>query len=267
MTHSDPPNLIVSGDWLAEHLDDPDLVIVDVRPEDHYAAGHIPGARNLDLYPLKILQSDPDAIASWVKTMESAFQNVGIAHNSRVVFYEDISGMSAARGVWLMYALSIGDGAMLDGGLSAWRAAGDPISIEPVSAASSELNATLNPEMFITADEILRHINEPEDDRTIIDTRNQLEWIQGTIPSARHLEWVNHLNHDGTFKPVAELRDMYSALGLAPDGAAITFCATGYRAAHTWLVLKMLGYENVSAYAPSWTEWGSRRDLPVEDTR
>lgn len=267
MTSNQDMDLIVSASWLADHLNDPDLVIVDVRPEDAYAAGHIPGARNVDIYPYKILESDTARVDAWVRVMEGVFQKLGVSHDSRVVFYEDISGTSAARGVWLMHALSIGQGAMLDGGLAEWLRAGNPLSTAPAQPEPSDITATLNTDLFATADEILEQVQDESTGGTIIDTRADLEWMQGTIPTARHLEWTNHLNPDGTFKSIDELRDLYEEFGLERDERAITFCASGYRAAHTWLVLTMLGYGNVSNYAPSWGEWGHRNDLPVAPTR
>lgn len=260
MTHL--PDLIVSADWLAVHRDD--VVIVDVRPADHYAAGHIPGARHLDLYPIKILDSDPDLIAAWAGQVQAAFRELGIRNGDRVVFCEDISGTTAARGVWLMCALSIGDGAMLDGGLSAWTRAGHPIDTAPVETTPSDLTVRVDPARFATADEVLEATAGAG---VIVDTRGELEWLQGTIPTARHLEWVHHLRPDGTLKPADELRAMYRELGLAPDDAIVTFCASGYRAAHTWLVLTLLGYGKVRNYAPSWGEWGRRPDLPIASTR
>lgn len=261
----DTMDVVVSTDWLAEHLEDPDVIVIDVRPADQYAEGHIPGARNIDIYPLKILDSDANRISAWVETVTHAFERAGIAHSSRAVFYEDISGTTAARGVWLMCALGIGEGAMLDGGLSAWERAGRPVSTEPGIAEPTSLDTRLDTGLFATADDILSSIDG--DETTIIDTRADLEWMQGTIPSARHLEWVHHLNPDGTLKSRGELLALYEEFGLNPDGDAITFCASGYRAAHTWLVLTMLGYDNVRNYAPSWGEWGRRDDLPIAATR
>lgn len=263
MTHDNAADLLVSVDWLVEHLDDPTLVIIDVRPADQYGQGHIPEARNLELYPLQILDSDPAAISAWVRTVESAFQQVGISHDSRVVFYEDISGTTAARGVWLMQALSIGSGAMLDGGLFAWQAAGHQTDSAPVSAHQSSVTAKLNDDVFATATDVTRQIDASDPQHTIVDTRNDIEWAQGTIPTARHLDWVNHLAPDGRLRPVDELRTLYEDFGLMPDTHAITFCGSGFRAAHTWLVLCLLGYKNVKNYAPSWGEWGRREDLPV----
>jgi thiosulfate/3-mercaptopyruvate sulfurtransferase len=258
--------LVVSIDWLAARMDDPDLVVVDVRPADQYAAGHIPGARHLDLYPYKILDSDPNQIEAWVRALEAAFRNLGIRHDAQTVFYEDVSGATAARAVWLMHALQIGEGAMLDGGLIAWSRAGCPLSTEPVSNEPSDITATLDPASFATAADVLA-AGQAASGIAIIDTRGATEWAQGTIPSARRLEWVHHLEPDGTLKPADELRLLYDTFGLDPDDQAITFCASGYRAAHTWLVLKLLGHERVSNYAPSWGEWGRHPELPIEPTR
>jgi thiosulfate/3-mercaptopyruvate sulfurtransferase len=261
---TDPLDLIVTADWLAAHRNEPNLVVVDVRPADSYDAGHVPGARHIDLYPMKLLDSDPGRIAAWVEAMQAAFRRLGIVQGDRVVFYEDYSGTTAARGAWLMCALSIGKGAMLDGGMAAWMVAGHRIDTAPVEVAPSEVTARLDPALFATASDVL---DATESDGAIVDTRGALEWIQGTIPTARHLEWTHHLNPNGTLKPLDELRAMYEGLGLSPDDEIITFCASGYRAAHTWLVLTMLGYANVRNYAPSWGEWGRRPDLPVAPTR
>lgn len=254
---------IVSVEWLAQHISDRGIVVVDVRPQDHYDADHIPGARNLDLYPLKILDSDPAAIDRWVLTMQEAFRTLGISHDDRVIFYEDLSGTSAARGVWLMEALSIGRGSLLDGGLAAWRSTGQPVSTEPASVAPSDITLSLNRDLFATAPDILDNLDSGSPAR-IVDTRNDLEWMQGTIPSSTHVEWTAHLTPEGTFKPLDELRALYRNIGLSPDDDVTTFCASGYRAAHTWLVLSELGYKNVRNYAPSWGEWGHRADLPIE---
>jgi thiosulfate/3-mercaptopyruvate sulfurtransferase len=263
---SSPLDLVISVDWLATRLAEPGLVVVDVRPVDQYAAGHIPGARSIDLYPMKILDSDPAAIDTWVRRVEAAFRRLGIDHEDRVIFYEDFSGTTAARGVWLMHALTIGEGAMLDGGLTAWQRAGHAVSTVPVSMEPSTVTARLDHALLATADEILASIDDGRG-TTVIDTRGDLEWAHGTIPTARHVEWSQHLRADGTLRPIDELRELYRRLDLTPDGEAVTFCASGYRAAHTWLVLRMLGHTNVRNYAPSWSEWGRRGDLPIERTR
>lgn len=260
--------VVVSLDWLVAHLDDPELVIVDVRPRDHFAAGHIPGARTLDLYPLKLLASDPETIDAWVATVETALERAGIGHNDRVVFYEDFSGTVAAPAVWLMHALSITPhAALLDGGLTAWLQAGQAVSTEPAQVQPTSLTARLDTSQLATASDILTSLGDDADRTTIVDTRSDLEWMQGTIPGARHLEWVRHLTPDGRLRSPDELRALYREAGIAPDQPAITFCATGYRAAHTWLVLRLLGNDAVRNYAPSWAEWGRRGDLPIESPR
>ncbi len=257
------PERIVSVEWLVAHSDDTNVVTVDVRPQDQYNAAHIPGARNLDIYPLKILDSDPAAIDGWAATMQHAFRGLGIRHDDHVIFYEDISGTSPARGVWLMEALSIGHGSMLDGGLAAWHGAGHPLSTDPVSVTSSGITVTLNRDLLATAPDIVDSLEGDRETR-FIDTRNQLEWMQGTIPTSSHLDWTAHLDPAGKLKPMDEIRAMYEELAVSADDEVVTFCASGYRAAHTWLVLSELGYDHVSNYAPSWGEWDQRTDLPVE---
>lgn len=256
--------LLVSVDWLMDYTDDPTTVLVDVRAEDQFHAGHLPGARNLELYQLQVLDSASSAIDAWLAAVQSAFREAGIPQDAHVVFYEDISGTTAARGVWLMDALTLGKGSMLDGGLLAWQEAGHDVHTESDATTPTSITATMNWNAFATDDDVMTSVQDPDDNALILDTRNDIEWSQGTIPTSRHLEWVNHLNRDGKLKSTEELRDLYRGLEVGPETSVITFCGSGYRAAHTWMILKMLGVDDVQNYAPSWAEWGKRQDLPIE---
>src|SRR5688572_18808519 len=110
-----PLSPIVSIDWLSKHLNDPDLLLVDVRPAMAYAAAHLPGAISVDLAPAKLSSSSPEALEAWREQLREVIQSAGITPDRTVVFYEDISGTMAPYGVWLLDAAGLGNGAMLDG--------------------------------------------------------------------------------------------------------------------------------------------------------
>ena len=254
---------LVDAAWLLAHRDKPDVRVVDVRAPDAYALGHIPGAVNIDIYKLKLRSSAPEAIATFDDEMAQALGALGLQPGDRVVFSEDFSGTSAARGVWLWDYLGLGDSAMLDGGLRAWAAAGGAITTSATTAEPALLRTTPDRSTLATASGIMASIRGEGEPVQIIDTRNDLEHLSGTIPGSVHLEWIYNLNPDGTFRPVEELAELYGSAGITPDRETVTYCASGFLAAHTYVALKLLGFPRVRNYAPSWKEWSSRDDVEI----
>lgn len=259
-----PEEVIVSVDWLRNHFDDSRVRVVDVRPLPQYAAGHIPGALHSGVAAIKLTSSAPAAIAEFEQHISRELQRIGIVPEERVVFYEDVTGTAAARAVWLLDYAGQKGGALLDGGLVAWIEAGGQLSTEHVTAKPSDTDFTLDRSVLATADEIVVHLRN--DSAVLLDTRADQEYDQSAIPGARHIEWINHLTPRGALRSPAEIRALYAAHGLTfpQSEPVITYCASGYRAAHSYVVLKALGQQAVTNYAPSWGEWGARVDLPKE---
>ena len=256
---------IVSVDWLRARLGDERLVVVDARPPRAYLHGHIPGARNSDVYALKLADSREATLADWVERSVAELRRLGVRAGDRVVFYEDISGTTAARGVWMMDALGIGNAAILDGGWFAWRRANGGESIDPPGQAEpGVVEAAPDPSVMASADEILAALRDDPPAIRVLDTRAEEEWDDGTIPTAIHLEWSETLNPDGTFLSPDELRRRvrWDGIDLDDPRPVVAFCGSGYRAAHGYLALRSLGVP-AKNYAPSWNEWSRRGDLPI----
>ncbi len=158
---------------------------------------------------------------------------------------------------------------LLDGGFDAWRGAGLPVARDAQAPKASAFEYEAVRGRAATYQDMLDAIDVPG--KVILDTRSEKEWLGtdkraargGTIPSAVHLDWVNHLTADGRLKPADAMQTMFEARGVTADKEVLAFCNTGYRSAHAYLVLRMLGYPRVRNYVGSWQEWGNRASCPV----
>jgi thiosulfate/3-mercaptopyruvate sulfurtransferase len=242
---------IVTAAWLDEHRGDASLKIVDVRPIEQYMNGHIPGAISLDVMSTRLLSSAPEAVTQWKQALEQLFRNAGIETTDTLVAYEDISGTTAAYATWLGDVAGLAGSALLDGGFNAWLASGHEISTDPVQPTPGSFTLTVNEVVIATAQTLANAIAN-EEPIQIVDTRTDQEFATATIPGANHLEWTRTLNPD------------YEDRGfdLDSDAPITTFCGSGLRAAHSYVVLKQLGVKQPQNYGPSWSEWGRQPQLP-----
>lgn len=178
--------------------------------------------------------------------------------------------MRAARGLWFLEYLGHENVNVLDGGIQAWREAGYPITTEATSPEPSQFKTAERRELLATANDVLDSLGK---ERTrILDTRSDAEYMGkniraargGAIPGAIHIEWTQNLDKNGKYKSAAELKAMYEEAGITPDKEVIPYCQGGYRSAHTYLALRLIGFPKVRNYLGSWKEWGDRLDLPIE---
>jgi thiosulfate/3-mercaptopyruvate sulfurtransferase len=159
---------------------------------------------------------------------------------------------------------------MLDGGFSAWVANGLTVSREAAPPPDSDWIGTREAHTLGTWREVRNALGRS--DVVLLDTRTDGEYRGstvrarrgGAIPGAVHIEWTRNLTPAGDFKPAGELQKMYADAGVTPDREVITYCQGGYRAAHSYVALRLLGYPRVRVYVGSWKEWGDREELPVE---
>jgi thiosulfate/3-mercaptopyruvate sulfurtransferase len=244
-------------------------VVIDTRPFEDYEGGHIPRARHIDLFRLRLKDSSEAAVSAFNQTMEHVLADAGVTPDSKVVFYEDNSGMRAARGVYLMEYYGFARSAILDGGVEAWCESGGELTGELPKVSAGDFTARPVEEFLATCQYILNSLER--EDAVLLDARRPTEYsgeeVRGTrgghIPRAVHIEWKENLDDRGAFKSAEALSALYAVHGVTPDKEIITYCQGGYRSSNTWLALKLIGYPRVRNYLASWAEWSDRTDTPV----
>ena len=252
------PGLFVTPTWLAENLDAANLRLLDLRPGDEYAAGHIPGAIQIDL---GLLAAPVDGVPGMVLGPEAyaaVMGQLGIDADTAVVVYDGNWGMPSARVVWTLAYYGHAGAAILSGGWDRWSEAALPTTQAVTLPTPARFEP--RPTAHHLADLAYVHARLDAPDVVVVDTRTRNEYAAGHLPNAVSWDWMNAVPMEGwdAVRPADELVAELTALGVTPDKEIITYCRSGARASHTYAVLRHLGYPRVRNYDGSWLEWSAR---------
>jgi thiosulfate/3-mercaptopyruvate sulfurtransferase len=278
----DDPKTLVSTDWLAAHLKDPDLRLLDAswylpdagrNARAEYQAAHIPGARFFDIDEIADLRSNLPHMAPPPEKFIARMRAMGVGDGHQVVVYDGAGLFSAARVWWLFRLMGKTDIAVLDGGLPKWRAEGR--EIEDMPPIVKDRHMTVSRQNHLVKDvtqvahaaklaeaEIVDARGAPRFKGEVAEPRPGLR--AGHIPGAKNVPYATVLNGDGTMKSVPELKQVFEAAGVNLSKPVITSCGSGVTAAVLSLALERMGHRNHALYDGSWAEWGMYDDLAVE---
>jgi thiosulfate/3-mercaptopyruvate sulfurtransferase len=271
--------VLVTTDWLAEHLNDQDVVVAEVDENtDLYEEGHIAGA--MKLHWRDDLQDPVERDLVDKPSFERLMSERGISNDTTLVLYGDKNNWFAAYAYWYLKIYGHQDVRILDGGRQKWADESREFTTDAPQPRQAEYQAGERDESIRTYRDTVRG-EIGEESKALIDVRSPQEYAgdlvappgyeqegaqrAGHIPTASSIPWATAVRDDGTFKSADELRELYESKGVTPEKQVTAYCRIGERSAHTWFVLReLLGYENVKNYDGSWTEWGNLVDVPIE---
>ena len=275
----------VGADWLAEHIDDPEIQIIDARmaspgQEDRnvaqeYLNGHIPGAVFFDIEALSDHTSPLPHMLPRPETFAVAMRELGVNQDKHLIVYDEGNLFSAPRAWWMLRTFGVEKVSILGGGLAGWLR--DDLLLEEgaVELPEGEFNAAFNPEAVVKVTDVL--LASHENTAQIIDARPATRFNaevdeprpglrRGHIPGALNVPWTE-LVREGELKTTYELDAIFFGRGVSYDKPIIVSCGSGVTAAVVLLALATLDVPNVKLYDGAWSEWGARADLPVEPVK
>ncbi len=269
---------LVSCDWVAAHLNDPEVRLVEVDVDtEAYAQGHIEGAVGWNWTTQLQDQRRRDILSR--EAIEELLAGSGVGDDTHVVLYGDNNNWFAAYALWLLELYGHESASLMDGGRVKWLAESRPTTTTAPQVPRASYHASeADPALRARRDDVLGALGG--DGPQLVDVRSPAEFSGeviappgmsesaqrgGHIPGAKSIPWARAVNEDGTFRSADELRQLYGDAGVREGDSTIVYCRIGERSSHTWFVLRhLLGYGDVRNYDGSWTEYGSLIDVPIE---
>jgi thiosulfate/3-mercaptopyruvate sulfurtransferase len=264
------PQLLVETNWVARHLKDPKVRLVDMRDAAAYAVGHIPGAVHIEETPLR----NPEDRLTYLPppaAFAAMMGKAGIANRTHVLIYDDQGGKMAARLWYVLNAYGHERVSLINGGWNQWIAEKRPTTTEVPAVAPTAFIPQATPVLSCPSTGLLAR----KPGTIVLDARSPQEFRgeqtspgaakAGHVPGAVNVEWKENLTGPNlVFKPAPELRRLYASKGITPEKEIVTHCASGGRAAQTLFTLKLLGYPKVRVYYGSFSDYTTRPDAPIE---
>jgi thiosulfate/3-mercaptopyruvate sulfurtransferase len=264
--------LLVEPAELSAQLGAPNLRIVDLNPSHIYARAHVPGAVSLDYSRIVAPRPPAAAVLPNPEQLADTLGAIGLLPEHHVVAYDDEGNGRAARLLWTLDAIGHTNASLLNGGLKAWMAEQRPTEAGTRPIKRTEYPVQIRGDVQVDKDYVLAHLKDPT--VVLVDARSPDEYAGrtkraarvGHIPGAVNFNWTDAMDQSRFLrvKDAQELKRTLEGLGVTPDKEVITYCQTHHRSAHTYVMLKSLGYPKVKAYSGSWSEWGNLPDTPIE---
>jgi thiosulfate/3-mercaptopyruvate sulfurtransferase len=255
------PQILVSTEWLARHGSDGNVAILHVASSRAvFDAGHIPGAVFVSLDRLVVTRDGLHDELPRIRELRALFRNAGVSDDSRIILYSDVSLLPATRAYFTLDYLGHGEhAAVLDGGLSQWKAEGRRTTTDVVMPVRAKFTTShTRPQVVVPIEAMkLRYFGNPPE--IVLDVRSAADYRASHIPGARNIDWTDNQvsPEDQRLKPVAALRALYENAGVSAERRVVTYCATGGQASATYFALKYLGYE-VALFDGSMEEWKAK---------
>ncbi len=276
------PEALVSTEWLAAHLNAPDLRIIDAshhlpttgrNARAEYDEQHIPGAIFWDIDAIADQSSDLPHMLPDADQFARQVGALGIGDGHKIIVYDTVSATGAARVWWTFRVFGYGDVAVLNGGMRKWLAEGRPVSKDVAPRGERNLTVRTNHMLVRDREQILRNIDLQRDQ--VVDARSTGRFMAtepepragmrgGHIPGSKNVPFPALLNTDGTFRSADELRQAFEQAGIDLKKPIATTCGSGVTACTLALGLYLIGQTETAVYDGSWSEWGSQQDTPVE---
>ncbi len=264
---------LIEPDELETIRGNENIVLIDLCKAKQYAQAHIPDAHFVDYINIVKIDKPVMGLLPDNEAFSALLSSLGVTKKSLIVAYDDEGGGCAARFVWTLHVFGHETAVILNGGLHSWANEGHTLSnIIPDKPEASDYQLKKTHRHTATRAFIQTHLDD--DNVVFLDARSLAEYNgtkrfadkAGHIPGAIHYEWTESMNQNNNLRrlPAEDIQQRLDSLGISKDKEVVCYCQSHHRSAYSWLVLKSLGYENVSGYPGSWSEWGNHPDMPVE---